>query len=828
MNASTLRAALAALCPSVLRVEAGLITAVLLACLVPAAASAQLYTERTDLFGDPVSDELFGMHVAASADTIVVGTSVNRHAYVFARSGSGWALQQKFTSTDANTGLASDVAVDGDTMVARGTMYTRSGGTWTPQQSFTWEFPTTALQGDTLVVGSSHNRISNRGTVAIYARVGTTWTQQGGFGPDGAEQFLGDDVALDGNTLIASVESANGAYVYVRTGTTWTPQGRLVLPTGTGWGMKVELEGNTAAVSDPAGDRVYIFTRAGINWTLSQTLSMPATGGDNFGFRLSLKGGVLGVGADTMYYLYAQTASGWVLAQTISRPGYRLEGGLAVADRGKLFVIGNPGDDTQSFNGGIAEAFWVPPAPAAGTGWRDIDIGAVGIAGGSTVNGAQIQVRGSGADIWEGADQFHYRTESMTGDGAIIARVDSAGSGHPWAKAGLMFREDVAPASRNVMALVAAGSPVGMQVRAATADTTAFQSGPWLGAPLWLMLARSGNLFAAYRSNDGDNWTPLGSATVSMPATIHVGLAVSSHDNSTLNTGTFSGIELVGSGQPPTAPNAPSNLAGSLAAPTSVRLQWTDNSTDETGFVVERSPGTGNGTFQSAATVSANIVEYTDTGLANGTTYTYRVRAVRDSIASDPSNTFTITTGNEPGALTGSDLGTVAIAGTSSTANGVVTIDAAGSDIWETSDSGYFLHREITGDFDIRARVTSLGNPHPWAKAGVMVRESLDPRARNIFTILSAEAASGLQVRGTFGAATTFSSGPWFHAPYWVRLVRTGNSFQGSISADGTTWQTVGTATLALPATLRAGLAVSSHVANTTTRATFASLSFGN
>jgi titin len=68
-----------------------------------------------------------------------------------------------------------------------------------------------------------------------------------------------------------------------------------------------------------------------------------------------------------------------------------------------------------------------------------------------------------------------------------------------------------------------------------------------------------------------------------------------------------------------------------------VDLRWTDNSTSETGFRIERS---GNGTiFTQIATVGANATTYANTNLTTGVRYWYRVRAYNSAGASPPSNT---------------------------------------------------------------------------------------------------------------------------------------------------------------------------------------------
>lgn len=82
----------------------------------------------------------------------------------------------------------------------------------------------------------------------------------------------------------------------------------------------------------------------------------------------------------------------------------------------------------------------------------------------------------------------------------------------------------------------------------------------------------------------------------------------------------------------PPAPIDPSGLAAATndAAPTSaIDLEWSDNSNDETGFEIERSPNGSTG-WTLIHTTAADATSFTDTGLSSNTTYYYRVRAVND------------------------------------------------------------------------------------------------------------------------------------------------------------------------------------------------------
>src|SRR5262249_6768402 len=90
-----------------------------------------------------------------------------------------------------------------------------------------------------------------------------------------------------------------------------------------------------------------------------------------------------------------------------------------------------------------------------------------------------------------------------------------------------------------------------------------------------------------------------------------------------------------------TAPAAPTNLSASAASSSAINLSWSDSSADEDGFKVERLVG---GTWTQVAVVGANVTSWQDTGLAAGTSYSYRVRAYSAGGESAYSNTASATT----------------------------------------------------------------------------------------------------------------------------------------------------------------------------------------
>jgi beta-lactamase superfamily II metal-dependent hydrolase len=89
-------------------------------------------------------------------------------------------------------------------------------------------------------------------------------------------------------------------------------------------------------------------------------------------------------------------------------------------------------------------------------------------------------------------------------------------------------------------------------------------------------------------------------------------------------------------------PAAPSELSATAASASEIGLKWKDNASNESGFRIERR--TSGGSFAQIASVGPNITSYSDSGLASGTTYDYRVLAFNDGGSSSYSNTASATT----------------------------------------------------------------------------------------------------------------------------------------------------------------------------------------
>lgn len=176
-------------------------------------------------------------------------------------------------------------------------------------------------------------------------------------------------------------------------------------------------------------------------------------------------------------------------------------------------------------------------------GWTSADIGGVGIAGSASESGGTYTVSGSGVDIWGTADSFQYASQTLTGDGEIRARVTSITYTDPWAKAGVMIRDGSAAGATNAYMMLNPGNNFSFQWRSTASGESSATYATSNPAPNnWVRLVRSGNLITGYHSADGVTWTQQTTVTVTMASAVSVGLAVTSHNNSQLNTATFDNV----------------------------------------------------------------------------------------------------------------------------------------------------------------------------------------------------------------------------------------------------------------------------------------------
>jgi hypothetical protein len=270
---------------------------------------------------------------------------------------------------------------------------------------------------------------------------------------------------------------------------------------------------------------------------------------------------------------------------------------------------------------------WMDEDVGVATLW-DGDAGDVGWPGSASYANGVYAVTGSGIDIWNSADSFHYAYRAVTGNCTIISQVESLQATDPWSKAGVMIRETLNQDSANVMMLISAQNGSLLSDRPATAalSSSVGQSG---ATPYWVKLIRNGDSFTGLVSSNDTVWQEVGSVTVPMAANVLVGLAVTAHNNITMNTATFDNVSVSF-----VAPPAPTGLT-TVSNTAQVYLAWTA-SPGATSYNIKRSLTNG-GPYSTISTVLA-ASNYSDTAIANGASYYYVVTAVDANGESLPSN----------------------------------------------------------------------------------------------------------------------------------------------------------------------------------------------
>jgi RHS repeat-associated protein len=170
-------------------------------------------------------------------------------------------------------------------------------------------------------------------------------------------------------------------------------------------------------------------------------------------------------------------------------------------------------------------------------------------------------------------------------------------------------------------------------------------------------------------------------------------------------------------------------------------------------------------------------------------------------------------------------LGAPALSGSfSDDGQGTVTLAAGGTDLWHGVDQGRYASATLTGDGAVVVRITSQTNTHVWAKAGVMLRESLAANARTAALLLTPGNGVVFQRRSATGGDTVATTQAGIGGPLWLRLTRTGATITAERSADGLAWTLVGSdAGVGLPTgtPIHVGLVVTSHTVAAVSTATF-------
>jgi len=407
------------------------------------------------------------------------------------------------------------------------------------------------------------------------------------------------------------------------------------------------------------------------------------------------------------------------------------------AERASVTVVARDSNGAETT--GLSARFHIRTGVGGlSNGWVQGDVGNVGAAGSATYdglirNGEGLTVKGSGADIWGDADEFHFVWKHMTGDFSIDTYVDSLQNTNVWAKAGVMIRATATDdQSAQASMIVSAARGIAFQRRTGEGVPSTSTQGPSLTAPVWLRLTRQNRTIQAwYRKNTTDPWTRLDQQVIdALGGGVDVGVAVTSHADGQLATAKFTGVYL---------------------AP--------------------------------IETLNATVYGGSGGGWAGDGT--------------------------------------------------VFNVNGSGSDIWGTSDSFGFSAVPIRDYQQLTVRVRSIGNTNAWAKAGVMIRESLTADSKHADAVVSPSKGIAMQDR----AETAGESASPFQiagaAPVWLRIRRFESSTPGGAatfstwySTDFATWRRLGDVSIVMAHDAFIGVAVTSHHPGTLTTAVIDDIRF--
>ena len=168
------------------------------------------------------------------------------------------------------------------------------------------------------------------------------------------------------------------------------------------------------------------------------------------------------------------------------------------------------------------------------------------------------------------------------------------------------------------------------------------------------------------------------------------------------------------------------------------------------------------------------------------------------------------------------DVGDAAIPGSLSCSNQNFVIEASGSDIWNNQDGFHFAYQFVSGNCEMVTKVENLEGTNEWAKAGVMIRETLDGGSKMaISCVTNRNGITWHQRQETNAAVNGGDPEPNISAPYWLKINRTGDTFSFYKSADGKSWQLMGNTNVSMAKNVYIGFAVTSHDNNELCKAVF-------
>jgi hypothetical protein len=351
----------------------------LLTAIIPSVNAFDNWTEEQKLL-PTVPTFGFGCSIAFYGDTALIGAQLENNnmgaAYVFTRTGTTWNMQAKLLASEgaAKDNFGNSVSIYGDTAIigAKGDadfgintgsvyVFIRTGTNWTQQAKLIAQDAaeqdgfgySVSLSGDTALIGAWHEdgKASDSGAAYVFIRTDNNWTQQVKLlASNGAiNDFFGEGVLLSGDTALIGASGRDSTYVFIRTGNTWAQQKEL----GVSWHFCIS--GDTVLITHnkyPYQPNVYVFNRTGTTWT-QQSEFVASDSSLSFGYSLALDGDtafigdIYGLGSA---YVFTRTGNTWTQqAKLQASEGYAGDGfGTSVVLDGDTAIVAAYSNDRNN------------------------------------------------------------------------------------------------------------------------------------------------------------------------------------------------------------------------------------------------------------------------------------------------------------------------------------------------------------------------------------------------------------------------------------------------------------------------------------------------
>ncbi|MEY2410504.1 MAG: hypothetical protein QOF48_3174, partial [Verrucomicrobiota bacterium] len=152
------------------------------------------------------------------------------------------------------------------------------------------------------------------------------------------------------------------------------------------------------------------------------------------------------------------------------------------------------------------------------------------------------------------------------------------------------------------------------------------------------------------------------------------------------------------------------------------------------------------------------------------------------------------------------DVGSMREAGEVQFRDGVFRTRSTGTNVLGDGDSFHFLHKPVSGESELVARILRVQCVDPWARAGVMFRAGLGAEARHVFLAITAARGGSIASREHRGGETTIAVDG--SRGSWIKLKRDGGVITAFRSVDARRWHVVDKISMPFDEEISAGLAV--------------------